>query len=410
MKVLSRVKRCTMFLGTLAFAMVLLFGVYPSAYGQSIVVSVDSVGDCVTDEDSSLALLSAEKDSIPRKKLKQKVKKTGSIISRFIKSFDDYDSTYITPNYYNYTAMLQNTNFFQVYHLKATSSDNVTQQLQLAPSPALKIGPYFGWRWIFLGYTFDVANMKKAVKTTEFNLSLYSSMLGCDLVYIRNAGNFTIKKAIGFGESASKAVVGRDFSGMKANTASVNVYYVFNHKHFSFPAAYAQSTVQRRSCGSWMLGFNYSHQRLDFDYTQLPPELLGANSDNNPLIDELKISNINYQSFSFSGGYAYNWVFARNFLLSAALTPQLGIKHSKGERLSGESIWFNMRNLKLDFIARAGLVWNNSHWFAGASVVSHFFDYKRATFNVTNIVNYVNIYAGFTFNRKRQYRDKSSLK
>ncbi len=410
MKFLSRAERCTMFLGTLAFAMVLLLGVYPSAYAQSLIVNVDTIREYATDEEYLSSALASGNDSIPLGKLKRKMKKTGSIISRFIRSFDDYDSTYITPNYYNYTAMLQNTNFYQVYRLKATSSDNVTQQLQLAPSPALKIGPYFGWRWIFLGYTFDVGNMKKAVKTTEFNLSLYSSMLGCDLVYIRNAGDFTIKKAIGFGESASKAVAGRGFSGMKAHTASANVYYVFNHRHFSFPAAYAQSTVQRRSCGSWMLGLNYSHQRLDFDYTQLPPELLSSDSENNPLIDELKISNINYQSFSFSGGYAYNWVFARNFLLSAALTPQLGIKHSKGERLSGESIWFNMRNLKLDFIARAGLVWNNTHWFAGASVVSHFFDYKRAAFNVTNIVNYVNIYAGFTFNRKRQYRNRSSLK
>lgn len=393
---------------TLAIAIVLLSCISVPAKNRYDLIPSESLGRNTADNIGlSPDTVLIEDTLSSSNNLKQKIKRTGSIISRFIKSFDDYDSTYIIPNYYNYTAMLQNTNFHQVYRLKATSAEGITQTLQLAPSPALKIGPYFGWRWIFLGYTFDVKNMKKAVKTTEFNLSLYSSMLGCDIVYIRNAGNFTIKRAVGFGDNISKAVVGRDFTGMKAHTASANVYYVFNHRHFSFPAAYAQSTVQRRSCGSWMLGLNYSHQRLTFDYTQLPVELIETETGNSPLIDELKISNINYQSFGISGGYAYNWVFAPNFLLSASLTPQMGIKHSKGERLSGESIWFNMKNLKFDFIARAGLVWNNSRWFAGASLVSHFFDYKRAAFSVTNVVNYVNVYVGLTFNRKRQYRNIS---
>ena len=37
--------------------------------------------------------------------VKRKVKHAGGILFRFIKSFDDYDTTYISPNYYNFTVM-----------------------------------------------------------------------------------------------------------------------------------------------------------------------------------------------------------------------------------------------------------------------------------------------------------------
>lgn len=305
--------------------------------------------------------------------------------------------------------MLQNTNFYQVYIFRGTDADGNVQSLHVAPSPAFKIGPYFGWRWLFLGYTFDVSHPRSAGKTTEFNLSLYSSMLGGDLVYIRNTGDFTIRKVIGFDEEISKKVRKAEFSGMETYTASVNVYYVFNHRHFSYPAAFAQSTVQKRSCGSWILGFRFDKQKVEFDYTRLPLELIGYKTDQEedmegPIIDELKIRKINYKNYSISGGYAYNWVFLPNCLLSVSMTPSVGFKRAKGERLRGDALWMNMKDMNLDFVSRVGLVWNNTRWFAGASFISHLYDYKKDRFSLTNSINYLNLYVGFCFNKKSQYR------
>ncbi len=339
--------------------------------------------------------------------VKTRLKRTGSWLKRFIKNFDEYDRTYIAPNYYNYTAMLQNTNFYQLYRMTGTDKDGNHQTIQVTPSPSFKVGPYFGWRWIFLGYTFDVSHPRSAVKTTEMNLSLYSSMLGCDFVYIRNTGDFSIRKVSGFSDEISHSVKGRKFSGMDAYTFSANVYYVFNHRHFSYPAAYAQSTVQRKSCGSWILGLNYSQQQINFDYTRLPSELVTPlpGSVETPVMDELKISKIDYKSYSISGGYAYNWVFAPKWLFSVSLTPAIGLKQAKGERIRREDIWMNVRNLKFDFISRAGLVWNDSHFFAGASFISHLYDYQKNSYSLSNNINYLNVYFGFMFHRKRQYRN-----
>lgn len=333
-------------------------------------------------------------------------KKKGSLLKRFIRNFDDFDNRYIIPNYYNYTFMLQNTNFQQIYRMKGTSPEEKTQMLEMSPESAFKIGPYFGWRWIFLGYTVDVAHPRKVTKAQEFSLSLYSSMMGVDFVYIKNDGEFSIGKSKGFPEDVSKSIKDRHFPGMNAYTFGLNVYYVFNHKRFSYPAAYAQSTVQRRSQGSWVLGLSYSHHKVSFDYTLLPEELLRPIDEHGGtlLIDELKINRINYKSFTVNGGYAYNWVFAPHWLFSISATPALGIKQAKGEPIKGADFWVNMKRFNFDFIGRAGLVWNNSKYFAGVSAVTHIYDYKKADYSLSNFINYINIYAGFMFHRKSQYR------
>ena len=85
------------------------------------------------------------------------------------------------------------------------------------------------------------------------------------------------------------------------------------HRHFSYPAAYNQSTVQRKSCGSVMLGLGFSKQHISFDYHKLPSVLIGEEGDEK-IVEELKFSSINYNYYYASVGYAYNWVFARNWL------------------------------------------------------------------------------------------------
>lgn len=380
------------------FLLLLASVVVPAVASGVVTASTDSasLGGSMTDTVQSDSLTP---DTIAAMELQPaKKKKTGSWIKRFIRSFDDYDTAYIEPNYYNYTAMLQNTNFYQLYFLEGTTTDDKTQQLRMSPSPSFKVGPYFGWRWLFLGYTVDALNPTKAAKSTEFSLSLYSSMIGADFVYINSTGDFTIRGSKGFSDAVARSVKGAEFSGMDAYTLSLSVYYVFNHRHFSYPAAFSQSTVQRKSCGSWMLGLSYTQQRISFDYTQLPEVL------QEPLCDALKISKVDYKSYNVSFGYAYNWVFARNWLFSISLMPALGFKQTRGERIDSKSIWNNVRDLKFDFTGRTGLVWNNSRIFAGLSLVNHLYDYQQNSYAIRNLVNYFNIYVGFMFNRKRQYR------
>lgn len=334
-----------------------------------------------------------------------KKKRRGNIFVRFFKNFNDYDTTYIEPQHYNFAAMVQNTNTFQSYHLSARDESGHRQSLSMRPAPSLKVGPYFGWRWIFLGYTFDVAHLGTPAKKSEFNLSLYSAMLGLDLLYVKNSGDFKLGSTHGFEGIGKHDFKGYSFDGLDTYTASASAYYVFNHRRFSYPAAFSQSTVQRKSCGSWLLGMRYDRQHMEFDYTQLPEGLIGSH-DNELIMDELKWNQIDYRAFSVCGGYAYNWVFAPGWLLGISAMPAIGFKVAKGKRLRGDELFVSLKNLNFDCISRLGIVWNNTRCFAGLSLIAHMYNYTKGRLTLTNGMNYLNLYVGFNFNKKKEYRRK----
>lgn len=168
-------------------------------------------------------------------------------------------------------------------------------------------------------------------------------------------------------------------------------------ERFSYPAAYGQSTVQRRSCGTWKLGFICSRQSLDFDYTRLPEPLVTGGETGVGLYDELKFSKIKYYDYSINFGYAYNWVFAPNMLCSVSLAPAAGCKSAKGEASGGRGVLFKRRTFNFDTITRMGLVWNTNRFFLGASSVVHFYNYNKSRFSVNNAIAVVNVYAGVNF-------------
>lgn len=354
----------------------------------------------------SLLVQPAPADSLrPDSMTKQTtLKKKIGLFRRIVRSFSDIDTLYVKPNYYNFTSMVQNTNYLQNYRLSATDGEGNSQALSMRPSPSVAIGPYFGYQWIFLGYTFDVSHPKSMGKSSEFNLSLYSAPLGCDFVYVKNKGNFRLRRATGFENVEPKSVNEMAFTGMDARTLSFSAYYVFNHRKFSYPATYNQSTVQRRSCGSWMMGAGFSQQHLNFDYTRLPDELLYNPDGSEKIIEELKFSNVNYNYYYLSGGYAYNWVIIPNLTLGASFMPSIGLRKAKGEKLNGTAPLLDLRNFSFDCISRAGIVWNNSRWFVGASFINNLYMYRKKRQAITNTVSFANLYTGIYFHRMKQYR------
>ena len=64
------------------------------------------------------------------------------------------DSNYIDVQNYNWCAELQVTSRFEQYEIDATSF-----HLKLSPQTRTRIGPFFGWRWAFLGYNFDLKSL-----------------------------------------------------------------------------------------------------------------------------------------------------------------------------------------------------------------------------------------------------------
>lgn len=331
---------------------------------------------------------------------------TGKYQGTFIKAmkkflnFNDFDTTYISPNRYNYALMLDHFTNYEYYSVGTAVPE--PQRLRFTPNPRNKIGAYFGWRWIFLGWSVDTDGLlgKKSGKNrgTEFDLSLYSSKFGVDLFYRRTGNDYKIHQVMGFSDRIPSNY-SEDFNGLKVNMKGFNLYYIFNNRHFSYPAAFSQSTNQRRNAGSLIAGLSVSTHNLKFDYTKLP-ELIQETM--NP---GMKVRHIKYTNISINFGYAYNWVFARNCLACLSLCPAIAYKTSRIEKDAEEgNDWY--KNFNIDFILRAGVVYNNSKYFAGASFLGRTYDYYRDNFSLNNGFGTLQIYAGFNFYLKKEHRKK----
>ena len=322
-------------------------------------------------------------------------------IKKFM-NFSDFDTLYISPNRYNYALMATHFSNFEYYSV--TSEFPQPQKLSFSPNPHNKIGLYFGWRWIFLGWSVDIDDIYRKTnrknKGTEFDLSLYSSKLGVDIFYRRTGNNYKIHKIRGFYDEIPSDY-SEDFSGLKVDIKGLNLYYIFNNRKFSYPAAFSQSTNQRRNAGTFIAGFSISKHNLDFDYQQLPAYI---QERMNP---GMKVNKIKYTNANISFGYAYNWVFARNCLACLSLTPAIAYKASDVDAETQEGkAWYSRFNL--DFLLRAGVVYNNGKYFVGTSFVGKNYNYHRNNFSLDNGFGTLQVYVGFNFHLRKEYRKKET--
>lgn len=328
----------------------------------------------------------------------EKRKKT--FLERLIEHFTTTDTTYIEPQKYNLTFMLQNTRTVESYSF--ANSDG--QSVSFSPHSAFKLGPYFGYRWIFLGYTFDLNRLSSKNRKTEIDFSFYAPQVGLDVFY-RDLGNkYKISNLYLGHEIDVSELVSRSFTGLSGRMYGMNAYYIFNHKRFSYPAAFSQSTVQRRSVGSFMMGAGYMRQSLNMDWAELDRMIAGTVPDRKiQSLDSLYSDRVNYTDVSISAGYGYNWVPLPNFLVAASLSLALGYKHSWADDKSNRNILngFSLNNIGLDGIGRFGLVYNNMRWYIGISAVMHTYNYHKRQFSTNTTFGNINIYVGFNFWRKK---------
>ena len=338
------------------------------------------------------------------KGLKKVYKVSTHGLKRAGQKLNDVDTLYISPNKYNFAFMLEQSTWFEHYRVGGGRGDS-NQSINFAPNANAKLGVYFGWRWIFLGVSFDFKDILGKPKSPnqkrrkELVFNLYSSKFGVDLYSRQTGSDFKITSYSNF--DLENDYVDTHFEGFESKIKGLNAYWIFNHRKFSYPAAFSQSTNQRRSCGSLMAGFSYSQHRIKFDQTLLPPDMQAQ------IRPSLQFHNLKYTDYNLSVGYGYNWVFARNCLLNVSLLPAIGFKKARVDDrpTNTESGWKEwIKDVNFDLITRAGITWNNSKYYIGASLVLHTYDYRKENFSMTNSFGSLRIYMGFNFWKKKEYK------
>ena len=315
---------------------------------------------------------------------------------RKFKLINPIDTTYIAPNQYNWAFRLEQSMWQENY--KIGSHSDSKKHLKFSPDLSPKVGVYLGWRWIFLGWNFNLADkMKNEPKKTELSLNFYANKFGLDLYYRKTGGDVKLRSHQGFDLPNGSTLEDIRFNGLDSKLFGVNASWIFNHKKYSQQASYRHNTVQLRSAGSFIANLSYTRQNISFDHEMLPTEMTDRLNPN------LKFSQFKYSDYSLGFGYGYNWVLSKTWLASISVLPSIGYKDSNidGIDLKDES-W--AKNLNFDFITRASVVYNTGKYFAGAMLVYNAYNNNKSDICVSHSFGTLRIYAGLNFLKKKKYK------
>ena len=340
------------------------------------------------------------------------------------------DTTYIEPQHYDWTVMGQGSFVFD----RVSMDFGDGEKMILSSDPAFKLGPFAGYKFVFLGYTIDMKNFFKSKNRTDFVLGVYSNAFGLDVFYRKADGDFKIRKLGLDKEDEDAFPKNMSCSSFYTKYMGFDLYYVLNHKHYSMPAVFAQSTVQRKSAGSPTIGLGYMKTVLDLDEVEFLTDVLYQGTyyevmkEKEELTEEdlesLKpggsvyqlyraifeeimdgeevLRDAKYKSITAQLGYGYNWVFAHNWTLGAhvAINPALKFNKASIETIGHGSKTIRKTSFNLDYTARAGIVYNNTRWYAGANAIYYSNSFNMDQLKVRNNFGSVNLYVGINLGRR----------
>lgn len=303
------------------------------------------------------------------------------------------DTTYIETQKYNWAVMLQGTMAIDKYTVYSADEYNIS----FTQKNKIRVGPYFGWRWLFFGYTFDVALNNIDNGSTDFNFNLYSSAFGINLMY-RKIKDYRIDHISIKGKDYTEDFKNSNLPGLNIESQGINLYYVLNHKKYSHQATYSQTNRQIKNAGSVIVGGGFDHHRMTQDANALNNEINNILKEEEIPDDIHLVNEINYSTVSIAVGYGHNWAFAKNWAVGGQIIAFGSYMWSNTNTITNDN--FVNRHLTADLSLRLGLVWNNSRWFAGANAIANSYNYHSENFLASNNFGTVNVYVGYNFGKR----------
>jgi len=180
----------------------------------------------------------------------------------------------------------------------------------------------------------------------ELNFNSYGRRFGFDIIY-QDAKNFK-----GWHDHEGMGRLELPDGMLSVKMLNLNAFYVFNSRRFSYPAAFSQSYIQRRSAGSFLLAASGMGQHATLDWDQ---EV------------QLKITNI-----GFGAGYGYNYVPGQGWLLHISALPTFIVYSNTSMSFGDTRTPLHYHFPEVIITGRGAIVRQWSNKFLGISMVFNF--------------------------------------
>lgn len=202
---------------------------------------------------------------------------------------------------------------------------------------------------IALSLALNPAKLMGKYKDYELNLRSYNNRWGVDFIY-QDSRNFK-----GWYQDEGEPRIDLPADVLSMQSLNLNFYYAFNNRRFSYPAAFTQSYIQRRSAGSFLLGISGQGQNTE---------------TKGDFQSKLKVTNL-----GIGAGYGYNWVPGRHWLIHISALPTFTVFSNTSLKVNDERIPLHYHFPEVIITARGAIVRQFGNIFVGTNMV----------FNYTNI-------------------------
>lgn len=330
-------------------------------------------------------------------KLDSMAKPKKSLFSKVADGFTEFfmgcDTNYVTPQKYQITGQAELSYWHDFYYMHSNDNDN---SMVIESDPSMVLGGYVYSGIFGYGISWNLNDIGKPAGTRNGtsrrqSLSVHTAKIFAELYTFNSGKGAKITRASGYD------LKGKDnaFSGLDSRCFGLQSFYIFNNKHFSWPAAYGENAVQKRSCGTFNLGFAFNHQTTTFDRNALPDHLKDIDST-------MMFNKVDYKDYSVSIGYAYNCVLSKRVLFAFSLQPAIGYRHTRITESDQDNDI--LRNISTDINIRSSIFWNNTRWFYGLILDAHTYSYRQKTFGLTNTYGTLKFVTGLNFIKKPAYK------
>lgn len=202
------------------------------------------------------------------------------------------------------------------------------------------------YRGFSLNLALNPAKLAGKYRDYEINLNSYGKSFGWDFIY-QNAKNFN-----GWYNQDGKPRIDLPADKLTVITFNMNLYYAFNNKKFSYPAAFSQSYIQKRSAGSFLLAASGMHQRANYKWEETI---------------KLLMTNI-----GIGAGYAYNFVPGKGWLLHISALPTFIVYSHTSVKLNDVKVPLHYNFPEVIITGRGAVVHQIKNIFYGLSMVYNF--------------------------------------
>lgn len=248
--------------------------------------------------------------------------------------------------------------FGEMMHLRSVDNAGTKGNYYLNSDPKITLGIMANYRGISASFSLSPSKILSDISDMMSAINYYSNTFGLD---------FTFEKVKAFrGRTSLESHTRKLSSATNMRQFAVTGYYVFNGKKFSLPAVFNSTWVQKRSAGSFLVQAAFNTGRIK----------IGGDLDTDEAVASIP-ERIDMNSLAIGGGYGYNLVVGKHWLLHGTAQPSLMVwqnykLHTTDRKGNEEVNKMDTSHINFFLVGRIGAIYSWDRYFIGlTSVVQH---------------------------------------